>query len=159
MRVLRNRILSTTTTFAKKGWRGEHSSDRGEHSSLPGSPFIVRSGADALRSHPVGLAPPRGPRPCAAAALPRPLSRGLPPRALLRRPTWRRVVLLPRRLPRGSVPLGPRPTCRQAPMIMLLRQLQSKATKLRLCSASTPSCTATTQRCSTCCLVSKTRIS
>merc|ERR1712185_833733 len=93
MRVLPNRIALTTTTFAKKGWRGEHS-------SRSGSPFIVRSGADALRSHPVGLAPPRGPRPCAAAALP--LSRGLPARALLRRPTWRAGARAPWALGRGG---------------------------------------------------------
>ena len=100
MRVPPTELREQQQHSPKKGGGVSIHRDRGEHSSLPGSPFIVRSGADALRSHPVGLAPPRGPRPCAAAALP--LSRGLPARALLRRPTWRAGACAPWALGRGG---------------------------------------------------------
>ena len=95
MRVCPTEFSQQQQHSPKKGGGVSIHRDRGDHSSLPGSPFIVRSGADALRSHPVGLAPPRGPRPCAAAALP--LSRGL-----LRRPTRRAGARAPWALGRGG---------------------------------------------------------
>ena len=72
MRVCPTEFSQQQQHSPKKGGGVSIHRDRGDHSSLPGSPFIVRSGADALRSHPAGSTawtPPL--RSCRAAALPR----------------------------------------------------------------------------------------
>ena len=66
MRVLRTELCEQQQHSPKKGGGVSIHRDRGDHSSRAEGPTLRPF---ALRSHPVGLAPPRGRRPCAAAAL------------------------------------------------------------------------------------------